>query len=158
MIIEQQNCIYCGGEGELCKEHVIPVAFLGYRSSDSDKQWIVTACRTCNTLAGSKVFFSIPEKAKYILEQYQRKYKKILNTPFWSDDELKKLDYILRKSVQAGVEMKAILNVRLKHLLEVIEYDIDFLRPLWVETWMKEEKKRQKEITRQIKKNKRKNK
>jgi hypothetical protein len=153
MIIEQNNCIYCGGTGELQREHVIPASYIGYRSYDSDRQWIVTACRTCNQLAGSKVFFSIPEKSKYILSRYKIKFKKVLSTPFWNESELRELDYTLRKSVEAGVEAKALLNLRLKHLMSVMEYDIDYLRPHWVDLWMQDEKRKQKKL---LKKNKKK--
>jgi hypothetical protein len=155
MIIEQNSCIYCGGEGELQREHVIPASYLGYRCDDSDKQWIVTGCKTCNLLAGSQVFFSIPEKAKYILSRYKVKYKKILSIPFWSETELMEIDYLLREQVKASVLAKAVLNVRIKFLIEVSEYAIDYLRPLWVEELMKEERLKQIEREKEIKRLKR---
>jgi hypothetical protein len=151
MIVEQNNCIYCGGHVELQKEHVIPASYLGHRSSDSDKQWIVVACSVCNRLAGSFVCFSIPEKAKFILKRYKVKFKKILSVPFWSDDELKELDYALRKTVEASIEAKALLNVQLKHLIEVSNYNTDYLRPYWVDLWIEEEIKKHKTIKNQIK-------
>jgi len=144
MIIEQRTCIYCGSDSSLIKEHVIPASFFGWRSSDSDKQWIVTGCETCNKLAGSYTCFSIPEKSTYLIKRYKQYFKKVLSTPFWTEEELGELQYTLRTAVITGLEAKGVINQKLKHLTEVSEYDIDYLRPLWVDRWMKEERKKQK--------------
>ena len=77
MIIETKNCIYCGGEGELERERVIPSSFFGFRSFNDERQWIVTACRTCNGLAGNKVFFSIPEKLSIFLVDIKLNIEKL---------------------------------------------------------------------------------
>lgn len=144
MIVEQRDCIYCGSDSSLIKEHVIPASFFGYRSSDSDKQWIVTACETCNLLAGSFTCFSIPEKTAYILTRYKMKYRKLLETPHWSEEELNGLDYTLRMSVIGALEAKSVLGLRIRHLESVSNFEIDYLRPHWVEVWMKEERKKEK--------------
>jgi hypothetical protein len=153
MIIEQKTCIYCGSDESLVREHVIPCSFFGYRSENSARQWIVTGCATCNKLAGSFVCFSIPEKAKYISKRYKEYFKKVLRTPFWSEEELNGLKHSLRMAVITGLEAKAVINQKLKYLKEVSEYDIDYLRPPWVERWMVEEKKRQKELIKKLKPN-----
>src|SRR3990167_913416 len=101
------NCVYCNEDAtEL--EHVIPASYFGFRSQDKEKQWIVPSCQPCNRLAGSSVFFSIPEKAAHILKKYKIKYKKILGLPYWSEKELKELSYILRSSVKGAIFAKAI--------------------------------------------------
>jgi len=144
MIVEQRTCIYCDSDSSLIKEHVIPASFFGYRCTDTDKQWIVTACETCNILAGSFTCFSIPEKAAYLVKRYKQKYRKLLATSYWSEEELNELDYTLRMSIIGALEAKSILGIKIRNLELVSNYDLDYLRPHWVEMWMLEERKKKK--------------
>lgn len=142
MDIETENkCIYCGSDSNLEREHVIPVVFWGFRSYDDKRQWIVTACRHCNSLASTKLFFSIPEKANYILSRYKTKFKKILRTPTWTEEELKDLDYVLRKNVESNLLARSVLGSRMRHLEIVSFYQKDYLRPRWVQLLFEEWKK-----------------
>ena len=123
---------------ELHREHVIPVAFLGERLYNPNSQWIVSACKTCNLVAGSSLFFSIPEKASFILQRYRVRYAKILGTPMWTDMELKEVDYILRQAIKETLMAKAIISRRLSYLSTITTFAHDYLRPLWVENMYKE--------------------
>ena len=153
MIVEQRNCIYCDSDSSLVKEHVIPASFFGFRCEDRDRQWIVTGCETCNILAGSFTCFSIPEKASYILKRYRVRYKKIIETPHWNEEELNGLDYNLRNSIVGALQAKSIIGIKLRHLESVSNYEVDYLRPHWVELWMKEEKKKNRNRKRKTRKN-----
>ncbi len=137
-------CTYCGSDSDLQREHVISATYLGTRSYDEDKQWIVPACRICNLLAGSKVFFSIPDKAEYILSRYRKRYKKILSIPYWDEEELKSMGYLLRASIEGGIMAKAIINQRVRYLEIVTTYAGDYRRPKWVQAEFEKWKRNQK--------------
>ena len=136
--LESRKCTYCGGEGATHREHVIPAIYLGMRAYDRNTQWIVDACKECNILAGSSLFFSIPEKATFILKKYNSRYKKILNTPFWLEKDLNQLDYKLRKMIEGTILAKGVLSRRLLYLASVSQYPKDYMRPKWVEEMYKE--------------------
>ena len=133
-------CTYCGTDSSLVREHVIPASYFGVRSYDRDKQWIVEACDTCNTLAGEKVFFSIPDKARFLEERYKKKYKKILSVPYWTPDELLEMSYMMRQGIEEAMLAKSVLGIRIRYLQNVTNLDVDYLRPDWVseeyEKWL----------------------
>lgn len=127
------NCTYCGAASELEREHVIPVVYHITRSFDPSRQWIVPACGTCNRLAGSKLFFSIPEKAGYLLRRYRVRFRKALDLPFWKHEELNEMGYKLRKGIEQSMLTRMILLKRVSYLETVANYARDYLRPQWVE-------------------------
>lgn len=125
------KCTYCGGESELNREHVIPASYLGRKTFHRNSQWLVDSCKTCNTRAGTEVFFSIPEKANYIKREYQRKYAKILRLPEWATDELDELSMDLKKLVLAGLSEKRDFLRRIEHLAYIATLNNDYLMPDW---------------------------
>lgn len=130
---KQDLCIYCGSSKE-CREHVIPVVYTSLsRSYDPSSNWLVPSCKICNELAGSEVFFSIPEKAKYILKRYKSKFKKRLNMPEWTQDELDELDHLMRESVMAGLIAKRVLLEKIGNIKKTTELPTDFNRPHFIE-------------------------
>lgn len=129
----ENKCVYCGSEVEIEREHVIPAVYYTLRSFDPTQQWIVPACRTCNSLAGSNLYFSIPEKAIYIAKRYKIRFKKIIGIPYWSEEELRGLGYILRKGIEESMMMRLVVLRRIQHIESVTEYTRDYLRPKWVE-------------------------
>lgn len=134
-----RKCVYCEDDNcELVREHVIPVVYLGNRSFEEDNQWIVPSCNKCNKFAGSALFFSIPEKAKFISKRYKIKYKKILKMPYWEENEIKELNYKLRESIRQSMILQIIIKRKIKQLENVSEYPIDYLRPKFIENKMKE--------------------
>ncbi|QCI92580.1 HNH endonuclease [Novosphingobium sp. EMRT-2] len=73
------HCVYCGTHIDLERDHVIPNSYLRlHRSYDGD--WLVSACATCNRLAGASLVFSVPEKAELLIGRYRRKYRRQLKT------------------------------------------------------------------------------
>lgn len=148
-----ETCTYCGSELEIEREHVLPATFLGYRSFNPEEQWIVPACKTCNKYAGEVVFFSIPEKAKYIKERYEKKFARVLNIPTWSPEELKGMSRNLKDSIEEGMIFKGVIQRRIKQLERTSELEIDYQRPEWVYNlfleWKREkekEKRRKKQL------------
>jgi hypothetical protein len=137
-ILENSKCTYCGASAE-CKEHVIPVAYLSIgRSYDPEKCWIVPACNSCNNLAGVFVAFSISEKAKYITKKFKLKYKRILNAPEWTEDEMNEMDYNLKTMIWGGLVAKRMAYERLKQLEITSNFAVDYERPKFIETQIME--------------------
>jgi hypothetical protein len=139
---DQTICTYCGADAE-CKEHVIPVVYFGQkRRYGTNENWVVPACDTCNLLAGSNVFFTIPSKAEYILKRFKQRHAKVLKMPAWTDDELKGLDYKLRKMIFASLVAKRVAQERLEYLTSVTTQPDDFLMPDFIKkqyaVWEKE--------------------
>lgn len=139
-------CVYCGSDVNIVREHVIPASYFGHRSFDDTRQWVVEACAICNTLAGAATFFSIPEKATFILKRYRSKYAKVLRIPSWSPTEIEEMGYKLRVSIEHSLIAKTIIQHRVRHLESVTEYPRDFLRPKWVETEWREWKETQERL------------
>ena len=138
-------CTYCGSDSdEIHREHVIPAAYFGVRTYDTSKQWIVPACKVCNSLAGARVYFSIPEKTGYLARRYRSKYRKILSVPLWSEVEIEELGYLLQVSIRSAMFARAVIGSRIRHLEAVENYDTGYMRPNWVkleqEEWLKEQK------------------
>lgn len=140
------RCTYCGTLSEIEREHVIPASYFGRRTNDDTKQWIVPACKDCNRLAGSATFFSIPEKAAYIVKRYKRRYSKALKVPLWTEQELKEISYKLRVRIEAAQEIKALLHRRLQYAEAISEMEFSYKRPAWVEKEERIWKERQREL------------
>ena len=134
----EPSCTYCGYVGPVERDHVISAAYLGHRTFDSNHQWLVPACETCNKLAGSKVFFSIAGKAEYLAARYKRHFAKVLDTPFWTEEELNDMDYNFRVMIEGSMLANSILSRRLRHLEVISSYPQDFARPKWVGQLMRE--------------------
>lgn len=122
-----------------CRDHVIPVSYLSIsRSWNSDYNWLVPSCSICNMLAGSKVFFSIPEKAEFILKRFKVKYRKILNRPEWEEKDLNALDYNLRKMIWGGMVAKRVALEKVNFLEKTTKLPIDWERPDFVNRQIRE--------------------
>jgi len=103
---EVKKCVYCGEDANTT-DHVIPISYYysGERknkhlTSEYGKENLVDCCRQCNSIAGNKVFNNVEEKRKYIQERLTEKYKKVINMPFWSEEELKQMKGLLYKEIK----------------------------------------------------------
>lgn len=131
-------CMYCGASAE-CREHVVPVSYLSFARSYNEKLvWLVPACNNCNSLAGPFIAFSIPEKAKYVMSRFKLKYKKILNYPEWTEEEMKSIDYGLKEMVWAGIVAKRVAKERLSVLEKTCNLPVDYQRPTFIEEQIRE--------------------
>lgn len=116
LAFKAKPCIYCGDIAN-SRDHFIPRAFvkriedLGWADKDNI---IVPACTECNSTAGSKVFATISEKRKYIHEQYKKKYKKLLEMPSWTEDELEEYGHSLRTHIKHSLTAKDEIRARLR--------------------------------------------
>jgi len=147
------KCSYCGQDSD-CRDHVIPLVYFGgirSRSFNSTRYWLTPACWVCNTLAGSAVFFTIPDKAKYIKQRFLIKYRKILRTPEWTEQELKQVSYKLRVQIFNSLVAKRVALEKIKGLEKVIELEDDYLMPDFIKTRYKKLEANHKKTIRKIK-------
>lgn len=111
-------CIYCGAPAT-SRDHFIPQAF-ARRVEDfahvKKRKLIVPACGECNSTAGDKVFFTLKEKRQYIAGQYKKKYKKFLDAPGWTEDEISEMGYSLQSHVRRDQELKRFIKKRISRL------------------------------------------
>lgn len=145
-------CVYCGCEKQ-CREHVIPVSYLGLtRSYNPNLNWIVPSCNKCNQLAGNQVFFSIPEKAEYIIKEYRKKYRKIILSEDWTEEEINELDYNLRNGIKAQIILKELVISKIEFLETVVKKHKEYLMPDFIKNTIIEIQKDHEQLVKENKK------
>lgn len=88
-------CIYCGCHNQAW-DHVLPIsvaAQLGLSRPNIRKHLfqglnLVPSCSECNSIAGSKPFYSIRAKRKFIQDRLKKKHKQLLRHVIWDQKEL----------------------------------------------------------------------
>ena len=89
-----RHCAHCGDFYE-CRDHVIPVSwesvFRSYKKGHT-----VPACALCNQLAGDYVPYSFADKASFLIGRYQKKFRRLIRLPHWTEDEIAELYYGMR--------------------------------------------------------------
>lgn len=114
------NCTYCGAVDGNNRDHVIPAAFA--QSVKHFSTETVPACSECNTLLGSRMLTSVPTRAAYLLGVYERRYKKLINSPTWTEEELDDLGPSMRDNIVAAEANKHRVIVRIEHLSHVARH------------------------------------
>lgn len=114
------ECTYCGIAANGL-DHVIPVSYdFASRSAASyAKDLVVPCCSECNSRLSNFYLPTIAERAEYLIGSYKDKYKKVLNRPDWTDEELKDMGATMRKRIKADAQLKIDLEQRLTYLLDV---------------------------------------
>ena len=123
------NCTYCGAWDGDNRDHVVPVSYnhnvsrkvtnkVSYRGT-------VPCCRECNVLLSDRLYFSIPSRAAYLLGTYERRYKKLLKQPDWTEDELEELGPSMRTSIIQSMKDKQEVRRQFEHLKLVAEEHIE---------------------------------
>ena len=115
--METKKCYYCWDDATTI-DHIVPVSYYYswkrkslHLTSTYWKNNLIDCCRECNSIAGNKVFDDIEEKKLYIQDRIRNKYKKLINMPNWTDDEINELTWTLKKEIKIQVlARKWILN------------------------------------------------
>lgn len=109
-------CIYCGVQSD-SRDHFIPRAFADrIRDFGVVRNIILPACMECNSTAGDHVFLTLKEKRAFIKECYLKKYRKLLESPDWSKNEIEELGPLLQPTIRSMQANKELLRKRLKKL------------------------------------------
>jgi len=117
-------CYYCGLENPNTLDHTIPVSYYssepvrkkGRKASHKDRVPLVDCCSECNTALSNKLFFDVRDRAGYLKEKYLKKYKKLLNSPNWDEEDLEDLGWSLRTTVKNSIRLKENIQNRLTSL------------------------------------------
>jgi hypothetical protein len=96
-------CVYCG-DPATTDDHVLPISYLA-RLGDPDLDHpairpgliVVPACWPCNALLKDHVATTVEQKRAELKARLRRKYKRLLGTTEWGQDELDELGPALRR-------------------------------------------------------------
>jgi len=127
-IPEGSLCTYCSATAENW-DHVVPVSIQGGSRSYRADQWIVPACFECNRSLGFKPFLTIPDRARFLVSFYGKRYSKLLRSPRWSLAELDELGPSLRASILAAELERSGVEQRITCLKTVAGKPEDYMRP-----------------------------
>lgn len=109
-------CTYCGEHAD-CYDHTIPIAYRqNTRKGFENRTYAVPSCTECNTTLGAAPFFTIKERADYILKKYLQKHKKIINHVEWSEEELEDMSNEFKRTIKATMKMKEVIKSRIPWL------------------------------------------
>ena len=122
------NCVYCSAPA-LEWDHVIARALTQQKRVYEPEDWIVPACRDCNSLLRARAITNIPERAAWLYARYRKKYAKLLTSASWTDEETEELGENLKRLVLETKVAQAELDLRLAHLRLIASKDWGYLRP-----------------------------
>ena len=80
----------------------------------NDMLRIVPSCHECNSCLGDKVFRSFEEKRIYAKAAIARRYRGILEYPYWSPEEMTMLEGRLGDWIIGGQLMRDVVFERLR--------------------------------------------
>src|SRR5690554_2344513 len=103
-------CTYCKDTGDTL-DHVVPVSFnaTSRKKVKFNKADVVPCCGDCNNLLGNVFLHTVGSRAGFLAEKYKKRFKKLLKSPDWSEEELLELGESLSKTLrQANILKKEI--------------------------------------------------
>lgn len=115
MLPTESYCAYCGDHATQW-DHVVPQTFLTVSETRTFTSGVVPCCQQCNGHLSNMVFESLDERLDYVGWRVKRKHKKIIESPDWSDAEIKELGPGLRRSVKNMADQKRLVANRLRYL------------------------------------------
>lgn len=81
-------CIYCGLDANV-DDHALP--YSRRNSLRAATRALVPSCIECNSLLYNSLQHTIQDRIDEAKARLRKKYKKLLDMPYWSDDELRDL-------------------------------------------------------------------
>lgn len=117
------NCSYCGAWDGNNRDHVVPASY--NQTKKHFKCLTIPSCGECNVLLGSRLYFSIPSRAAYLLGTYERRYKKLLKQPDWTPEEIEEIGPSMAASILQSMKDQNEVKRQLEHLRLVAEERID---------------------------------
>jgi hypothetical protein len=115
------NCTYCGAWDGNNRDHIVPVSYNYNGRKASTYRNTVPCCQECNVLLSNRLYFSLPSRAAYLLGTYERRYKKLLKQPDWSDEEIEELGPSMRTSIIQTMKDKNEVRRQLEYLALVAD-------------------------------------
>lgn len=111
-------CIYCGLAGDTV-DHIPPTSVrqtlidLGLASRYPFTE--VRACKECNCAIGARPLWTIASRREYVKKWIERRYRKYLNIPDWSDLELARISPELAEFNRHGMAVRDLTKARLRY-------------------------------------------
>ena len=121
-------CSYCGFSEGIERDHVVPSSYLREKRK-FEGDWTVPACGECNNTLGASIVFTVPERAAFILEKYERKYHDLIKSRIWENEELEELGYTFRTYIEQTQKTQLEIERRIRYLRLVKEMPINYLYP-----------------------------
>ena len=107
-------CMYCSSCLDITRDHVVPKSWSDNYSFD--EKYVVPCCSECNGLLSNVPLHTVQDRAAFLYEKYQKRYKSIINAPDWTKKELSELSGRLKKQVSQKQKLKKIINEKLLNL------------------------------------------
>lgn len=105
IIIHGDWCVYCG-EWATDWDHFPPKSAGPYGV-------LLPTCRQCNLFAGTSWPYNLGNRVQLVHTKIARRYRRVLATPDWEDEEIEELRGQLKTRVKTWVELKRIVQRRL---------------------------------------------
>lgn len=80
---------------------------------------LVPACSECNTLLGSLLLTSVEARAAYLAGKLEMRYRKLLKSPKWTEEELEEVGPTLRSTLRKSRAESNNVRQRIAHCLTV---------------------------------------
>ena len=111
--VDWYRCIYCGEEGGITDDHVPPIskAYL----VDENHREIYPACSRCNSILKDKGIY-LDDRAIVLYYLLEKKNKKWLKIPDWTDEELEEMEYGMVKHIKQGLARKKKAKRQLEYI------------------------------------------
>lgn len=120
-----ERCYYCG-EPATGVDHTVPQVLLRRLQDLGDeyvnnvlahwnRRFTVPCCIGCNSLLGAEYHNSLRERKAALKRKPQRRFKKLLAIPSWTDSELGRLDPMLRNYVLSQLVQQEVVRRRLAY-------------------------------------------
>ena len=113
----KHHCAYCGIPSDTI-DHTIPVSFINRKpiAARLINLMKVSACRECNIFASDFLHETFIDRRYEIARKIVKKYRKIIKTPPWSDDELNEMGPSMIESIRASSHLGMWVRKRLANL------------------------------------------
>lgn len=109
--IKCDYCMYCGEIATLL-DHVPPLAIVESQGPKANMV-LVPSCEECNSFGWAHPDYTIRDRKKRIGELIFRKYRRLLNSPSWTQDELNELGPEMRQRVMRAESQKLVIQRRI---------------------------------------------
>jgi len=105
-----EPCHYCGVPADSV-DHFVPQTVA--KRMLVVKQRLIPACRECNSALGARFYPTLRARTAAVKESLRRRYRKVLATPDWKDQECDVLGVTLKSSIRNRGQLRELVKARL---------------------------------------------
>jgi hypothetical protein len=118
LVTAEIACVYCGVPADTI-DHIPPryvrLTLIELKLDTRYPFVEVRACRECNTLLGTRAFWTVTQRKAFIKRVLRSRYRKYLKIPAWTNEELNELGPSLYRCTIHGIAVKAFVEARLRY-------------------------------------------